>query len=156
MSLTKFSLMAAAATAVTMLASPGQAAPVYGAAPAKAVQTPVTEVRWGGRVGWGGGRVGWGGWHGGWHGRGWGWGGVGAGIAAGAVLGGLAAGPYYGYYGAGYPYYYDYGPAYPDPTYAAPGYVESGDVAYCAQRYRSYDPQTGTFLGKDGRRHPCP
>jgi BA14K-like protein len=28
--------------------------------------------------------------------------------------------------------------------------------AYCAQRYRSYDPNTGTFLGNDGQRHPCP
>jgi hypothetical protein len=26
---------------------------------------------------------------------------------------------------------------------------------YCAQRYRSYDPQSGTFMGYDGRRHPC-
>ena len=39
------------------------------------------------------------------------------------------------------------------PTYVAPG----GDYsAYCAQRYRSYDPASGTFLGFDGLRHPCP
>src|SRR5438552_10897262 len=25
----------------------------------------------------------------------------------------------------------------------------------CAQRYRSYDPASGTFLGFDGRRHAC-
>ncbi|WP_271669057.1 BA14K family protein [Bradyrhizobium sp. CCBAU 51627] len=24
------------------------------------------------------------------------------------------------------------------------------------QRYRSYNPNTGLYLGKDGRRHPCP
>jgi len=31
-----------------------------------------------------------------------------------------------------------------------------GDVnASCAQRYRSYDPGSGTFLGHDGHRHPC-
>jgi hypothetical protein len=24
------------------------------------------------------------------------------------------------------------------------------------QRYRSYDPGSGTFLGNDGLRHPCP
>ncbi|MGN8547187.1 BA14K family protein [Bradyrhizobium sp. 13971] len=24
----------------------------------------------------------------------------------------------------------------------------------CA-RYRSFDPASGTFLGRDGRRHPC-
>jgi BA14K-like protein len=29
-------------------------------------------------------------------------------------------------------------------------------VAYCSQRYRSYDPASGTFLGYDGLRHPCP
>ena len=36
---------------------------------------------------------------------------------------------------------------------AAPAY--SGN-AYCAQRYRSYDPASGTYLGYDGLRHPCP
>lgn len=25
----------------------------------------------------------------------------------------------------------------------------------CARRYRSYDPASGTFLGYDGKRHPC-
>jgi hypothetical protein len=29
-------------------------------------------------------------------------------------------------------------------------------VAYCAQRYKSYDPASGTYLGYDGLRHPCP
>ena len=29
-------------------------------------------------------------------------------------------------------------------------------VAYCAQRFRSYDPASGTYLGYDGMRHPCP
>jgi hypothetical protein len=28
--------------------------------------------------------------------------------------------------------------------------------SYCAQRYRSYDPASGTFMGYDGQRHPCP
>lgn len=27
---------------------------------------------------------------------------------------------------------------------------------YCMQRYRSYDPESMTFLGNDGRRHRCP
>jgi BA14K-like protein len=31
----------------------------------------------------------------------------------------------------------------------------SANGASCAQRYRSYDPASGTFLGYDGRRHPC-
>jgi hypothetical protein len=29
-------------------------------------------------------------------------------------------------------------------------------VAYCMQRFRSYDPASGTYLGYDGLRHPCP
>jgi len=27
---------------------------------------------------------------------------------------------------------------------------------YCAQRYRSYDPASNSFMGYDGRRHSCP
>ncbi|HZH11360.1 MAG TPA: BA14K family protein [Microvirga sp.] len=38
---------------------------------------------------------------------------------------------------------------------AAPAYGGSTH-AYCAQRYRSYDPASGTYLGYDGMRHPCP
>ena len=68
-----------------------------------------------------------------------------AGLAAGSALG-------YGYYDPSY-YYDDY--AYDD--YNDPGYVVSSavDPAYCAQRYRSYDPASGTYLGYDGLRHPC-
>ena len=29
-------------------------------------------------------------------------------------------------------------------------------VGYCMRRYRSYDPYSGTYLGHDGYRHPCP
>jgi hypothetical protein len=36
-----------------------------------------------------------------------------------------------------------------------PSYAMGSDVSYCAQRYRSYDPASGTFMGYDGRRHPC-
>lgn len=86
-----------------------------------------------------------------WRGRGWGWGGAFVGgLAAGALIGGAVAGPYY----YGWPGYY-YGPN----VYAAPAYGPPPDddaVAYCMQRYRSYDPNSGTFLGKDHRRHPCP
>lgn len=28
--------------------------------------------------------------------------------------------------------------------------------AYCSQRYRSYDPASGTYLNNDGNRYPCP
>lgn len=39
------------------------------------------------------------------------------------------------------------------PVYVAPN---QGSVAYCAQRFKSYDPASGTYLGYDGLRHPCP
>lgn len=29
-------------------------------------------------------------------------------------------------------------------------------VGYCSQRYNSYDPASGTYLGYDGQRHACP
>lgn len=113
----------------------------------------------GGHIGGGGGRPG-GGWHGGgrpgggWHGghhRG--GGGFFPGFAAGAVIGGALAAPYA--YGGGYPYGYyddDYYVDAPAVT-VAPG----GDsVAYCQSRFKSYDVRSGTYLGYDGQRHPCP
>jgi BA14K-like protein len=98
-----------------------------------------------------------------WGGRGWGWG-VGGGLLAGAIIGGALAAPYY--YGPGY---YP-GPYYPAPAYyggPAPGYYggpapgynggpPAGDVSYCMQRFRSYDPRSGTYMGNDGQRHSCP
>jgi hypothetical protein len=32
----------------------------------------------------------------------------------------------------------------------------SNSVDYCMRRFRSYDPQSGTYLGRDGYRHSCP
>ncbi|KJC56600.1 hypothetical protein UP10_33450 [Bradyrhizobium sp. LTSPM299] len=55
----------------------------------------------------------------------------------------------YGYYGGGY------GPGYYDDSYAYSDQGPSVDDGSCAQRYRSYDPASGTYLGYDGRRHPC-
>ena len=71
-------------------------------------------------------------WRRGWGSRGgWGWGGVGAGFVA--------------VYGA------------PGPAYAVPvAPVAEDAVAYCMQRFKSYDPRSGTYLGYDGARHPCP
>jgi hypothetical protein len=84
-------------------------------------------------------------WRGHHHHHGWGWG-AGAGFAAGALIASaLTARPYY-YYG-GPTYYYD------EPAYA---YAPDDAEAYCEQRFRSYDPRSGTYLGYDGRRHPCP
>ncbi len=106
-------------------------------------------------VAWRGG-FGRGGWGGGWRGgRGFGWGGAAAGLAAGAIIGGAVAAsqPWYGYD-------YDYSPGYYSYGYAPGGYVATApggdDVAYCEQRFRSYDPASGTYLGYDGLRHPCP
>jgi hypothetical protein len=51
------------------------------------------------------------------------------------------------------------------PRYCEVAYYEPGPapvvtprdaVAYCARRYRSYDPISQTYLGSDGFRHPCP
>jgi BA14K-like protein len=96
---------------------------------------------------------------GGYHHGGGGGGGGGfiPGAIAGAVIGGVIASA---------PYGYGSGPAY------APGYYGDGDdgvvavvpapsgggddVAYCMQTYRSYDPRSGTYMGNDGFRHPCP
>lgn len=83
--------------------------------------------------------------------------GFGYGLAAGALLGGYGYGPYYGYDDYGYDdYAYGYDGYYGDDAYAAaPEYAEGGP-GYCAQRYKSYDPASGTYLGYDGVRHPCP
>ncbi len=60
-----------------------------------------------------------------------------------------------GYYDYGYDYGYDSG-YYDDDAYAyvAPGATD--DDSGCQQRFRSYDPSTGTYMGYDGLRHPCP
>jgi uncharacterized membrane protein len=55
-----------------------------------------------------------------------------------------------GYVDPGYAYDRGYDPGYAYGT--APG----SDDAYCAQRFRSYDPASGTYLGYDGLRHSCP
>jgi hypothetical protein len=79
------------------------------------------------------------------------------GAVAGALVGGaIASQGYYG--GPGYyaPGYYD-DQAYDDGAVAvAPAPGGDDAVAYCMQTYRSYDPQSGTYLGNDGYRHPCP
>jgi len=128
---------------IAMMAGPASAMPVApGLAPQKAASVQVQTVRWG---------------------RCWGCG-FGGGFVAGAIVGGALAAPYYygpGYYGG--PHYYGSGPYYPAPGYGGPAYggpapaAPAGDaVAYCMRRFHSYDPRTGTFLGTDGARHPCP
>ena len=128
----------AAAAILAMSAAPlanvASAMPVAGAVAIKNAAPAQTEtVQW--RGGWRGG--GWG-----WRGGGWGWG-VGAGLLGGAIIGGMLAAPYYGP-----------GPYYGPPPYAGP--APGGAVDYCMQRFKSYDPASGTYLGYDGLRHPCP
>jgi hypothetical protein len=122
------------ALGLALATAPAQALPLnggasgFGAAAATLSQdAAVQTVRWRGR-------------HGGYyhrHRRGYGpgaeiAGGI-IGLAAGAAIAGAAAAP---------------------PPQA---YYGGGDaVAYCMQRFRSYDPRSGTYLGYDGYRHPCP
>jgi hypothetical protein len=71
--------------------------------------------------------------------------GVAAGVIGGAIIGNAIANSQPTYYGP--------------PPYYGPGYYAPppGDaVAYCMQRFKSYDPGSGTYLGYDGLRHPCP
>jgi len=74
----------------------------------------------------------------------------GPGIAFGAGLA-LGAFPYYDPYYAD-PYYYDPGYDYGD----APLAVSPDAVSYCMQRFRTYDPASGTYIGRGGVRRHCP
>ena len=79
---------------------------------------------------------------------------IGVGIA-GAIIGGAIIGATqpYGYYYGSRPYY---GRRAYYPGYSVAPYPIYDAVAYCMQRFRSYDPLSGTYLGFDGFRHPCP
>jgi hypothetical protein len=92
---------------------------------------------------------------------GFGYGGLGLGLGL-----GLAAADYgYGYY----PDYYYGGPVAPAYGYAPVAYgtaaapapaadqtTAANQTASCEARFKSYNPATGTYLGYDGKRHPCP
>ena len=130
-------LAAAALFAMSMvpLANNASAIPADALALKNAAPTDIETVRWRGRGG-----------------RGWGPG-IAAGLLGGAIIGGLLAAPYYGYDD---PYYaYEPGPYGPGPYAYGPGYGGNA-VAYCMQRFRSYDPNSGTYVGFDGLRHSCP
>jgi hypothetical protein len=60
---------------------------------------------------------------------------------------GLAAGSALGYGYGGYYTGYD--------GYSGSVVSSGADPSDCAQRYQ-YDPTSGTYLGEDGLRHPCP
>jgi hypothetical protein len=62
-----------------------------------------------------------------------------AGLAAGALIAGAIASQAQAQ------------PVAPQP----PGIVDPQVAAYCARKYRSYDPATGTFLATNGMRYVC-
>ncbi len=84
--------------------------------------------------------------------------GYGGGAVAAGVIGGLAVGALAGAAIAG---------SQPAPAYGGPGYGGPGQpvgnvyghdprwVNYCASRYRSFDPASGTYLAGDGNRYVC-
>ena len=82
------------------------------------------------------------------YGRGYGGGAVAAGVVGGLAVGALAGAaiagsqPVYPAYGPGAPVGNVYGH---DPEW----------VNYCASRYRSFDPASGTYLARDGNRYMC-
>ena len=162
-----------AASAVTFQAAPASAQGCLGNAPCPAAgnhgaRGPQPAFRGGPQPGFRGGATQ--GFHGappnyannGWRGHGdWNNGGAAAaalgGLAAGAIVGGALAsqGPYYSgnsYYGAPAP---DYAPG-PYDNEEGSATAAQDPVAYCEARFRSYDPASGTYLGYDGLRHPCP
>jgi hypothetical protein len=53
---------------------------------------------------------------------------------------------------------YEQVPAYvpPVPPVAAIAVNPAVAIAYCARRFRTYDPTTGTYFGPGGIRHSCP
>jgi hypothetical protein len=61
-----------------------------------------------------------------------------AGLAAGALIAGAIASQ-----------------AQPAAAPPPPGTVDPTVAAYCARKYRSYDPGTGTFLASNGIRYVC-
>ena len=42
-----------------------------------------------------------------------------------------------------------------NPVYHPSMHKTSGEPASCEQRFKSFDPALGTYLGFDGQRHSC-
>ena len=79
-------------------------------------------------------------------------GGLGGAIIGGAIIGGMLMRP---------PPVYVAPPVYvqPAPVYVQPQVVVQppfDPVAYCASRFRSYNPATGLYLSYSGDYRPCP
>lgn len=153
--------LAAALMGGALLAAPAQAAPIGAASgPALALATGGNDLvetvqyrRYGPGYGYGP-RYGYrGGYYRGGRGAA-----VGAGVAAGILGGALAAGALAG------PRYLEPAPIYvaPAPIYGAPvraygyGAADVDAVAYCSRRFRTYDPETGTYIATGGVVRACP
>ena len=141
-------MIAAAAAGAFVLAAPANAAPlapataaVIAAADAGLVETVQYRRYYGPRSGYRGGYSG--GYR---YNRG---AAVGAGIAAGAI-GALAAGALLA---PGPVYAEPVPPPYRGPLYATP---DADAIAYCSRRFRTYDPETGTYIGTGGVVRACP
>jgi len=72
------------------------------------------------------------------------------GFATGAIVGSALTAPRY-YAPAPQPYYYAPKPVY----YGLPAPWTPAWYSYCTSKYRSFNPNTGYFLGYDGRYHFC-
>jgi hypothetical protein len=147
-------LTAALVIGATTLALPANAAPISAPAALQNASRPDVEtVQWLGD--WNGGTQ---------YGPDYGYYGPRYGIAPGPYqpgpdysvgdgqYGGTQLGPDYGNYGP------RYGSGYSESPYESFAYSPDGatDQSYCQQRFRSFDPASGTYMGYDGRRHPCP
>jgi hypothetical protein len=49
-----------------------------------------------------------------------------------------------------------WGTAYADYNSPQMAFATSGTAVYCQQAHTNYDPSSGTYVGRDGLRHPCP
>lgn len=89
-----------------------------------------------------------------------------AGLAIGAIIGGALSEPRsHRRYIDDYPVYDEPVPVYrrtrvivQEPVYVEPMQLRPWSRSwynYCSQRYRSFDPQSGTYVGYDGEEHFC-
>jgi hypothetical protein len=42
-----------------------------------------------------------------------------------------------------------------NPVFHPSMHKPGGDAAACEKYFKTYDPATGTYMGEDGKRHPC-
>lgn len=124
--------MALIAGSLAVATAPASAAPMMVGQNPVAAKSNIEQVQY--RHGWHGHRgYGYGprGYYGHRHHGGWGAGAAIGGLAAGAIIGGAIAN---------------------SQAQAA----QNDAVAYCSQRFRSYDPASGTYMTNSGVRRSCP